>query len=655
LDSGTSPRSGLTPRALIVGLLLSAVAVFVVAWAELVVAQIPIAIMQFAPAAVGLLLLLVVLNMLVRLGSSRLALRPAEIVAIYAMVLVASLATSRGILEKWIPTLVCYNYYATPANDWARLLFPKTPQWAVPFSVNGPANQTVTRSFYEGLSPGQHLPWGAWATPLAAWGVAILLVLLTVACMASLLRRQWVDNEKLSFPLTVLPLELAKEHGGLTSIFRQPLLWIGLAIPTIIYTLNGLHANYPGFPLIQLRFPLDEGIKAMGRPWSDMGGVQIFMSMGALGFSYFLPAQLSLTMWSFFMFARLQNVAFSAVGIPPEGMPMYPTTLWNGYQVAGAFVVVVGYMLKSAWPYLRKTVQGVMKGVETGERELLPARLALLGLIVGPVGLVIFFVKLGMSPGIALLQAVVYLFITLPVMARSVNEAGLLETETSFRPVDLVAMFTPLQTMTPKTMTALSLTDAVFMRDQRGNLLSAFLDSLKLADAVRLDRRALLWALSAGLAVALILGGALHLMIPYRMGAVQLYPYVYQATPQWTAGAYAQAMQATPHYDGRLPIFFASGAAITLLMTFLRTRYLWWPLGPLGMALSGTYGLFVFWFPLMLAWMIKSLINRYGGMRGFMALRPFFLGLILGEFAQAVIWAALAGFFRLQAPFFPFG
>jgi hypothetical protein len=34
-------------------------------------------------------------------------------------------------------------------------------------------------------------------------------------------------------------------------------------------------------------------------------------------------------------------------------------------------------------------------------------------------------------------------------------------------------------------------------------------------------------------------------------------------------------------------------------------------------------------------------------------LRPFFLGLILGEFSQAVIWATIAGIWRTPAPFFP--
>ena len=73
---------------------------FVVVWAELITMQIPIAILQFAPAAVGLLLVVMVVNLVLRNISSRLALCAHEIVVIYLMILVAALLTSRGLLES---------------------------------------------------------------------------------------------------------------------------------------------------------------------------------------------------------------------------------------------------------------------------------------------------------------------------------------------------------------------------------------------------------------------------------------------------------------------------------------------------------------------------------------------------------------------------
>jgi hypothetical protein len=61
----------------------------------------------------------------------------------------------------------------------------------------------------------------------------------------------------------------------------------------------------------------------------------------------------------------------------------------------------------------------------------------------------------------------------------------------------------------------------------------------------------------------------------------------------------------------------------------------------------------VFWFPVLVAWLIKSVLIRYFGMHAYTRLRPFFLGLILGEFFMAVLWATLGCIWRVKAPFFP--
>ncbi len=648
-------KSGLSVRALIIGCLLAAAATAAVAFGEWVRST-QMGIIQFAPAAVGLLLVVALANLALRNLGPRLALKPGEIVIVYAMALVAALVASRAVLEKLIPTLVLSNYFATPANHWAEVLFPHMKQWAVPWDIGGGAVQTVSRTFYEGVAPGAPIPWAAWIGPLGAWAICISLFIFAYLCQAAILRRQWVDNEKLAFPLTILPLEIATDQAGPQSFFRNKVMWLGLLIPVAIHTLNGLHANYPALPKITLNYDMGNALRAAGRPWDSAAGwTYIQLSLGALGFFYFLPAELLLTMWIFFWFGRAENIVFGAFGAPFEGMPMYPTSLWNGYQSAGAFLVLAGYMTKSAWPYLRQVWQTVVDPSRQEERELLPLRLAVVGLAGAALGAAVFFWKLGMTPGIALLQVTGLLFVTIPVMARSVNEVGLLETETSWRPIDFVTMFTPIQRVGTQTMTALSLTDAVFMRDQRGNLLSSFLDCLRLADRVKLDRRALLWALVGGLVISLVLGGFLGVALPYRLGAIQMDNYIYQGTPLWMASDTAANMQATPQADHRLPLFFGSGVLITLALTFLRTRYLWWPLAPIGLALSGTWGIITFWFTIFIAWLIKTMIMRYGGMRVFMALRPFFLGLILGEFLSAVVWAALAAIWRLYPPPFFLG
>jgi hypothetical protein len=43
--------------------------------------------------------------------------------------------------------------------------------------------------------------------------------------------------------------------------------------------------------------------------------------------------------------------------------------------------------------------------------------------------------------------------------------------------------------------------------------------------------------------------------------------------------------------------------------------------------------------PLFFAWLIKLLVLRYGGLRGYRMLMPFFLGLILGQTLVGCAWS----------------
>jgi hypothetical protein len=62
------------------------------------------------------------------------------------------------------------------------------------------------------------------------------------------------------------------------------------------------------------------------------------------------------------------------------------------------------------------------------------------------------------------------------------------------------------------------------------------------------------------------------------------------------------------------------------------------PIGFLGASVAATH---LLWFSMFLGWLFKTLALRYGGMRMFARLLPFFLGLIVGDAVNAVVWIAL--------------
>jgi hypothetical protein len=128
---------------------------------------------------------------------------------------------------------------------------------------------------------------------------------------------------------------------------------------------------------------------------------------------------------------------------------------------------------------------------------------------------------------------------------------------------------------------------------------------------------------------------------------------VYQSQPLLAFRQHIPAMQVQTPYEPATLINFVVGCVVTVGLTVMRARYWWWPLLPLGYALWGSWTMIVFWFPIFIAWIIKSTLTRYGGMHLYFRLRPLFLGLILGEFFNAVCWATFSGITHRPAPAFP--
>ncbi len=54
-----------------------------------------------------------------------------------------------------------------------------------------------------------------------------MLVLFGFLCLATILRRQWADNEKLPFPLAQLPLEFIQSQPGKENFLRNPVMCLG--------------------------------------------------------------------------------------------------------------------------------------------------------------------------------------------------------------------------------------------------------------------------------------------------------------------------------------------------------------------------------------------------------------------------------------------
>tara|TARA_Y100001960_G_scaffold93143_1_gene100343 strand:- start:39 stop:563 length:525 start_codon:yes stop_codon:yes gene_type:complete len=78
--------------------------------------------------------------------------------------------------------------------------------------------------------------------------------------------------------------------------------------------------------------------------------------------------------------------------------------------------------------------------------------------------------------------------------------------------------------------------------------------------------------------------------------------------------------------------FFGIGAMVMSLLTFMQYRFPWWPLHPVGFAISAIWMIRNQAAAIFVSWAAKSLIMRFGGIELYRRAAPFFIGLILGHF-----------------------
>jgi len=655
--SDNETACGVRARAFAIGLVCVIAVCVIVGYGELVASvfgsinAILLGANHMPPSAIGVLIVLLFGNALLRLINPLARLRQGELAVIYFMMVCAALLSSFGLTAQLLSCLVGINYFANPQNGWRDTFYHHIKSWMVPWDPHGPNNQAVSRAFYEGLRIGEPLPWKEWVVPLAAWTVFAFLLFFLSACIATLVRRQWVDGERLAFPLVQLPLEMVGETPG-DRFLHNRLMWLGLAIPVSVHTLNGLHMTFPAVPEIRVFWTVNEFL--VNKPWRDMYITFLVVSFSVVGFSYLLPLEVSFSIWFFHLLARLQDVIGSSLGYTFAPMPQYPAQEYQGYQCAGAFTVIAISLIWLGRHHWRLVLGRVFGKLEQApdQDEFMSYRTAFWGMSISFALMVAWLWAAGTSLVVAVFTLGTFVFIILLVLSRCVAEVGLLMMTPAFRPLDLWALFSTRASLGAANFTTLAFVNSIFMRDPR-TLMPAFLNAMKISDGVGARKR----SFAIGMAMAIILGVLvayiIQLNIIYHRGGLRLNSWFCFWNPQIHFYEAKATIEGPTGFDKTGPTWFTVGAIFTFFLYAMRSRFCWWPFHPLGYAISAAWPAMVHWSAFFVGWLLKLLIMRYGGARGYRIFRPFFLGLIFGEFLAAIIWAIMIALFGVSGPMIP--
>jgi hypothetical protein len=595
-----------------------------------------------APAAVPVIVLFVLAGGTALPALSRMGLSRRELLVVYSMVLVGAPMATHGVLAWMLVKNIAYYYTVRVQMHWETMFLAHVPTWWAPSS------QAAVEAFFEGRAP---VPWREWWLPLSAWsGFAFALFLCTL-CLMALLQRQWIVNERLSFPVAQIPLEMVRGAGP-NRTGRLPVawvFWIGLFAALGVNFVSTLSEKVPALPSISLSLYDVIPWQRVG-PLAGIGAITFLFWPWMIAIAYLIPKDLSFSVWFFTVIRIILTVAAIAAG----ATPMRPEDWWSTsfpapyYQGGGA---VVALSLWTLWIARRHLARAVRIAVSPGGRrddadEPMSYRLAFLGFIVSG-AFMVYFLWLSdcrLVFGIMLIALTVGYFM---IWARLRAETGLgflcfpIQIQDVvqvpfgshvFRVSELVTLVTMRWAYTPGFSTSFE----VFT--------GGALESFKIAGAAQVNARRLTAAITAAFIVSLAVGAVVVLAGIHRYGWFGLAC----SRGGWLGpqsindgGRIVSFLSNPAKTDVNGVIALASGAAAVIVLGMMRLRFWWWPFHPVGYVASNTWGSHWWYLPFFIGWAAKVLVIRYGGLRLYRATVPFAIGLIVGDLLNGGIWATV--------------
>ncbi len=632
---GVLERGGVTARSIVVGLLLSVGLSVCIPYVDLFLSCTFMGGQHLPPGAVFLLLVLVlVINPLLRAVGKRAGFSRRELLTIYCMLLFSTLVPGHGAENVFMSVVVAPHYYATAANKWQELFFDYIPSWLTPHS---PA---AIRYFYEGLPPGRPIPYGEWMPTLAAWGVLTLLAYGLMMLLSVILARQWVDYEKLSFPLVALPLEMtsgADDPGRSGTFFHDRLMWLGFGIVVFVQLLAGLHFYYPAFPGFKLEYDFSRIFRE--QPLRAVGWVPGNIYPSVIGVSFLLRSEVSFSLWFFYWFTKLQRLVAYLVGYRSGVVRTFSgDPAWLGLQPPGGQFAYLALSLWAGRRYFGLLWRRAVAGAPAAGNEPLSPRWTLLGLLIVVSGMLAWLNAAGASLGAAA-YLVAYYIVLCTVLSKVVCESGLLFVQSYNSPLDMLRLAVGTRNVAARDLTISTFFEWSFMIDQRAFIMPSFLQSAKIAAVGGLDHRRLLWGLVAATVLSLGICYYMNLRLLYTYGGLACDPwFVKGAGPGGFNRLQGMLANPTPGPSAQALAGLATGFALTLAMFRLRGLFLWFPFHPVGFIMMQTYPMHRLWFSILIAWVVKVVITRYGGHKAVLRANSFFLGVIFGDIVMMVAW-----------------
>lgn len=584
-----------------------------------------------------ILLVVVLINQILQWLIPKFALTPAELIVAYVMVFISETLSGHDMLQNLFGQINHAFWFESPHNRWRELFLDYIPSW---LSVTDKATLT---GFYQGdSSPYSWLVLREWFLPLTVWGIFVIVLGIWMLCFTAIVRRQWMEHEKLVYPIVQLPVVMVQPDAWRSLYLKPTFIW-GFLLASVIALMNGLHELYPQFPAFSRYIKLfDMRQFITERPWNAANPFQISMYPFTIGLAYFLPLDLSFSCWFFFVLRLAEQILGAVFGW--EQIPGFP---FFGQQASGAWLVLGAIAVWASRHWFTETLRMAIGNIGKGERlfaprvsdaaEPIPFRWAYLGLLVTTLLLITFTYVIGMGP--LMITVFWFVFFAFSIAITRVRaELGAPHEIVYAQPRNIVADLFGTGRFSTRELTAISLTHW-FNRGYRCHPMPGMLEAFKFAQLFDISQKRMAWLVLATYLFSIPVSYWANLHVGYREGSTARC-IGFKAWVGWEAfNQLASWLQTPQQVLNPRRIAMLVGAGIVWNLWALRLRFGSLPFHHAGYALAVSYAMNYFWFAVMISWLLKALILKFGGISSHREALPFFIGLIVGDFTAGSIWA----------------
>jgi hypothetical protein len=576
-----------------------------------------------------------------------------EMLVIWIEMVIGSGIAYTGLARTLLLNLTTPIHYATVGNQWQEGIVSVLPQGIIP------RDPQAIEMLYNGIPGGRSMdwlevalaiPWQAWISPLLLWGTFILLSYCFMLFIINILSRQWIHNERISFPLLRVPEMLSQslDEGEVGSFFSNRFLLCGLMIPVFLHLLNGLHYYYPSVPQLPTLILAGPYFPKEGL-FSGFHKLKIYIYPAFIGFAFLTSRQISFSFWFFFILGGLLFGLLSVLGysIPSSelGITFGPTLARpEETQMIGAYGIFFVFLMWLARSHLMDVLKEslFLAKPNRARTEWFDVRYSFWGAVFCFLGLIYWAVSLGMPLSTALLFFTASFMIML-VATRIICQGGLAYFTLTAAPMDGLLAMGGTKLFSGVSGLLAGMSQKVLFVDLRESLMPSLLHARKISHGK--DPGFLLFSGFFFTILASLTASILAMMtLYYRYGTREL-QLEWASRTTVTVFENAHRLVSSPVEAGSWITFFAiAGAVVMLILVLCYHRFYWWPIHPLGYLTAYSSSMRILWMSFFIGWACNALCMRYGGVTLFKKIQFFFIGLIIGDFLMGGGWAIVGMF-----------